>query len=94
MWKSIFFKFTLFSMNAPSLVSNPSDEKSRFVTGIADLVKEDCCTTMIHNDMNLSRLMVYSQSIEESRLSRISRNLKRGKSDEQNQPRFKKRAQN
>ena len=39
--------------------------------------------------MNLSRLMVYSQSIEESKFSRIKKSLKRGRSDEQNQPRFK-----
>ena len=53
------------------------DEMSRLVTGVADLVKEQRRTTMIHNDMNLSILMVYAQSIEESKLSRISRNLKR-----------------
>ena len=47
---------------------------------------------MLQNDMNLSRLMEYSQSIEESTLSRISRNLKRSGSNEQSQPRFKKRA--
>ena len=41
--------------------------------------------------MNLSRLMVYAHSIEESKIIRMSRNLKRGRVDEKNQPRFKKR---
>ena len=50
---------------------------SRFVTSVANLVKEECPTDILHNDMNLCRLMVYVQSIEESKLSRISRNLKR-----------------
>ena len=50
--------------------------------------------TMLHNDLNLSRFMVYAQSIEESKLSRISRNLKKGGSNDQNQPRFKKRSPN
>ena len=36
--------------------------------------------------------MEYSQSIEDSKLSKISRNLKRSGPSEQNQPRFKKRA--
>ena len=46
---------------------------------------------MHKNDMNLSKLMA---SIEEYKLSRISRNLKMGGSNEQNQPRFKKRTPN
>ena len=58
-------KFTLLSRYAPSLVSNPRDEMSRFVTGVANLVKEECRTTMLHSDMNLCRLMVYGQSIEQ-----------------------------
>ena len=65
---------------------------SRFVTGVADLVKKECRTAITHNDMNLPTLVVYVQSIEESKLSRISRNLKRSGSSEQNQPRFKKKA--
>ena len=65
---------------------------SRFVTGVADLVKEECRRTMLHNDMNLSRLMVYAKSIENFKLGRISRNLKSGTKAEQNQHMFKKRA--
>ena len=34
-------KFTLLSMNGPSLVSNPNDEMSRFSTGVSDLAKEE-----------------------------------------------------
>ena len=49
----------------PSLVSNPRDEMSRFVTHVADLVKEECRTTMHHGNMIFSRLMVYDQSIKE-----------------------------
>ena len=45
---------------------------SRFLNGVLDIVKEECRTSMLHGDMNLSRLMVYAQSIEESKLGRIS----------------------
>ena len=60
--------------------------------GVVDLVKGDSRTTMIHIDLNLSRVMVYAQSVEKSKLCRIARNLKRDGSSEKNQYRFKKRA--
>ena len=46
-------KFILLSKYAPSLVSNPRDEMSRFLTVVLDIVKEDCRTTMLHGDMTL-----------------------------------------
>ena len=64
------FKYTMFSRYVPSLVSNPTDENSRSVTGVADLVKKECRTTILQNDMSLSRIMVYAHSIEDSKFSR------------------------
>ena len=49
--------------------------------------------TMLHDDMTLARLMEYAQSIEESKLKRMPRNLKRSGSSYQGKPRFKKRVQ-
>ena len=86
-------KLTMLSKYAPSLLSNPRDEMSRFVSGVADRVKEECCRNILHDDMNLSRLMVYAQAIEETKLSRISRNLKRIGPSDQNELRFRKRSQ-
>ena len=49
---------------------------------------------MLHGDMTLSWLMVYAQSIEESKLGRISRDAKRGRTDEQVKHKFKNMAPN
>ena len=68
-------------------------EMSHFVMCVADLVREECHTAMLHDDMTIARLMVYDQSIKESKLRRMSRNLKRSVAGDQDQTRFKRRAQ-
>ena len=45
----------------PSVVSNTSDEMSRFVTVVTDLLMEEYRKAMLHDDMNLARIMVYAQ---------------------------------
>ena len=47
------------------------------MTGVVDLVKEKRDKAMLHDDMTLAILMVYVQSIEESKFCRIDINLKR-----------------
>ena len=89
-----FLKFTLLSKYVSSLVSNLRDEMSRFIIGVSNLVKEECCTKILHGDMTLSRLIEYVQSIGESKLGRRGRDVKRGRTDEQGKPRFKKRPPN
>ena len=84
--------FTVLSRYAPPLVSNPRDEMSSSVTCFVDLVNEVCRMTMLHSNMNFSSLVVYYQSIEVSRLGKVSRNLKMSGSNDQNQPRFKRRS--
>ena len=39
---------------------------NRFLTGVTDIVKEECHMSMLHDDMTLAIHMVYSRSIEES----------------------------
>ena len=53
-------KFSMLSRYASSLVFNPRDEMSHFVMGVADLVREECRTTMLHDGMTQARLMKYA----------------------------------
>ena len=40
---------------------------SRFLTGIAEDLEEECREAMIHDNMDLSRLMVHVQQVKGSR---------------------------
>ena len=41
-------KFSMLFGCAPSLMSNPRDKMSHFVRGVADLVREEYHTAMLH----------------------------------------------
>ena len=58
---------------------------NKFVSGVSGLVVEKCHTAMVHHYMDISRLMIYAQQLEETRLSRMNRDMKRARPDEQNQ---------
>ena len=94
-------KFTNLSKYAPSLVSDPRDEMSHFVTGVSDDLQEEYDSAMLHKNMNISRLMVHAKHVEEARARRKSNDVKRERSFDgstsknrleiQDKPRFKKR---
>ena len=63
------------------------------MTGVDDLVMEECHIVMLQDDMTQARIMVYAESIEEPKLRRMDRNLKRSGTIGQEQTRFKKRDQ-
>ena len=48
------FKFSSLSRYAPSLVSNPRNEMGRFVTGVSQLVVDECRTAMLRDDISLA----------------------------------------
>ena len=66
-------KLTKLSKYAPSLVLDPRDEMSHFVMGVSDDLKEECHSVMLHENMNISLLMVHAKNMEEARAKRKSR---------------------
>ncbi|WP_353804798.1 hypothetical protein, partial [Acinetobacter baumannii] len=64
----------------------------------------ECHSSMLHVNMNISRLMVHAEQVEESRIRRKNREAKKersyeggsskGRLDIQDKPRFKKRVSN
>ena len=58
--------------------------------GVADVIRGECVTARLHDDMTLDRLMVCKKLIEDSKLRRMARNFKRGGSSDNDQTRLKK----
>nr|XP_025884856.1 uncharacterized protein LOC112940864 [Solanum lycopersicum] len=73
-------KFVKLSRYATSLVCNNRNVMSRFLTGITGDLEEECRAAMFHHNMDLSRLVVHVQQVEDSRK----------KMGVREQPRFKK----
>lgn len=57
--KEYALKFTLLSKYAPSLVSNLRDLMNTFMMWVSELVEEECHMSMLVNDMNISKIMVF-----------------------------------
>ncbi|XP_069143478.1 uncharacterized protein [Solanum lycopersicum] len=72
-------KFIQLSKYAPSLVSHPRDEMSRFMMGVSDDLKEECHSALLHDNMNISRLMVHAKHVEKARSRRKSKDSKRAR---------------
>ena len=56
-----FLEFLKLSKYAPSLVSNSRDEMRWFVTGVSDYLVEERSSTILHDNMYISRLIVYAK---------------------------------
>ena len=52
---------------------------SNFVMGVSEDLQQEFLSSMLHDNMNISRLMVHTRRVEEERDKRKSRYLKREK---------------
>lgn len=72
-------KFTQLSRYAPELVSNMRSKMRKFVSRIFDEVALECRATLLNNHMDISRLMVYAQQVEEEKKKRAFNEERLGK---------------
>ena len=70
-------EFIKLSKYSPSLVLVPSEQMSRFVIRVSEDLQEECQSSMLHDNMNISRLIVYERRVKEARSKRKSRVAKR-----------------
>ncbi|XP_015075453.1 uncharacterized protein LOC107019477 [Solanum pennellii] len=55
------------------------DEMSRYVAGLSEELEEECFASMIHDNMDLSRMMVHAQQVKESHLRKKNREAKKAR---------------
>ena len=55
---------------------------SCYVTGMFEELEKECSAAMLHGNMDLSRLMVYAQQVEKSRLRKYYIEAKKARSFE------------
>ena len=58
------------------MVSDLIDKMRCFVMGVSDDLQEECHSTMLHDNVNISHLMIHAQHVEEARANRKSRDAK------------------
>ena len=77
--KEYSLKFIKMSKYALSLVSKARDEKNSYLMGVSKYLEEEYHVAMLHNNIDLSRLMVHAQHVEESRVRRSNRESKKSR---------------
>ena len=81
-------KFVKLYRIVTSIVSNNRDETSRFLTGISGDLEKECRTVMLHNSIDLSRLMVYVQQVKDRKRKRGVSEVRRPKPSDQAGPSY------
>lgn len=77
--KEYSLKFTQLASYAPHMVANNRYKMSKFMSGVSDRVVKECRTAMLIKEMDLARLMVNAQQIDEQKTIEKKKKSKRAR---------------
>ncbi|XP_015060278.1 uncharacterized protein LOC107006166 [Solanum pennellii] len=75
-------KFIKVSKYASSLVSNDRDGMSHYVMGVSQELEEECHAAILHDNLDIYRLMVHAQQVDESHLRKRNKEVNKARSFE------------
>ena len=94
-------KFTLLSKHDLTMVEDSRAKMNKFIMGISKLVVNECRSAMLIPIIEISRLMIHDELIEEKKLTQVCRELRKTRIEDgsssksrlevTDKPRFKKR---
>lgn len=77
--KDYSLKLTQLARYAPHVVPDSRSRISKFMSRVSDSVVKQCKTMILIKEMNVSRLMVHAQLIEEKKLKKKEKENKRAR---------------
>ena len=75
--KEYCLKFNQLSKYAPNMMADSRTSMSKFLTGVSSYVMKECRSAMINREIDLPRLMIHAQQIEEDKSKDMERSNKR-----------------
>ncbi|WMV38082.1 hypothetical protein MTR67_031467 [Solanum verrucosum] len=87
--KEYALNFTQLAKYALTMVVDSRERMSKFVSGVSDLIVKECHTAMLIKEMNISRLMIHAQQVQEEKLKERAKESKRARTSDSDFSHFK-----